>query len=598
MNNQHRFFISNGDCKLSENKTVFYLALFTFFAFFFLLGARPFYGSDEIRVAAISLSFDVNDNWFIGAVNGRMFVHKPPLYFWLNGLIFRFFDADFYTSRIVSAFSASLNVIFSYLLARKMKFSRESALLSSVILISCAQFFMTGRSIIIDVFLSMTIGLCWLSFYALETHLAAKDKGYLKISIWSFLLIIGFAAGIMSKGLVGLIVPLSGIGIWMLWDLFFATKKIRWSLWIILTICVLLSFIPTAWWCVLLYQTYGYKSFKEVVIDNNFGRFLGPLMKYTPDHKEAFYYYLAVLHELFTPWIFFVPFMIFYYYKQLRKKVDKRLIYLILIFIVPFILFNISSGKRRLYLLPLYMPLAIMFGEFIFQMFKDSEKLSKQRFFLQKFFFYFVSVLPFILPIAYTVLLIIVLVKNVVETYEIVCVCVASLVLCLYTIYIFFKKNFFIYLLLIAANTVLILIWSNDLIRTSYQNKKESYIPLEKKLEEIERNGHEIILINARERLASAVVFFRHHNVIEGGLNNESGRVVRHIFNPTLGKKLHINDLDECYFLIVENDAFAKKYNLIEADRMRIGSSRLVFYCLNPAIKDKSKAKIIMELGL
>ena len=588
----NKFFINENGIRLSDGRVIFYLTLFSFLAFYFLLNVRPFYGSDEIRVAAISLSFDVNDNWFIGAVNGRIFLHKPPLYFWLNGIIMKLFGVNYFAIRFVSASSAALNVVITYLLARKLKFSKSSAVLGAMSLISCAQFFMTGRSIIIDVLLSLTIGVCWYAFYTLNLVLLSETKNHKKEIIWFMILMLGFAAGIMAKGLVGLVVPLSGIGIWMLWDSCFDSKKIRWALWIYLLIAVLLSFVPVAWWCYALYQNYGYEAFKEVVIDNNFGRFLGPLMNYEPDHKESLYYYIAKIHELFTPWVFFIPIMLYFYYKKLRNNFDSRIIFLLLILFVPLILLNISSGKRRLYLLPLYMPLAILFGEFVFCCFKESFRSEIIKHWFQVIFYYFTWILAFVLPIAYTVLLVVAIVKDVVGVAVLIVIGAVSLSIVLLNFFSLNQSHRFRFLLLIATNTILILVWSNDVIRTSYHTKKKSYAPLEQKLKEIQAEGHEIVLINPRERLSSAVVYFLGHNVIECLWSRKLDKLWRRKFRARIGTVEEIKNPKQCYFLMRDDVKISKKYHLVKVDNIRIGRSKLSFFKIDPSFKGKGKFKI------
>ena len=585
-------YISKEPLLFSDKKIIAYLTFFSFFAFYFLLNVRPFYGSDEVRVAALGLSFDVNNNWFVSAVNGQIFLHKPPLYFWLCGLAFKLFGVSYFSARFIAATSAALNVIVCYLLGRKMNFCKMSSLLGALSLISCAQFFMTGRSTIIDVFLSFSIGLSWYAFYSLNIELQqknAENKKYIRnIILWTLLLTCAFVVGLMSKGVVGIVVPLSGIGIWMLYDLFFCTKKIRWALWICLLIAFIISFVPVAWWCAVLYRDYGYSAFKEIVIDNNLGRFFGSLINYAPDHQEPFYYYISKLHELFTPWVFFTPFMFYYYIVNLRKKMDSKIIFLLLILLIPFILFNVSSGKRRLYLLPLYMPLAMLFGEYIYQSFVQKVKPSQISIEFQCIFYYLMLVAAIFFPIGYTILMIIAVVKGVVAPVYITLISFVSIVVAVYTLIVFIKKRNHLFLIMIAVNTVFILIWSNDIIRTSYHTKKESYEKLAQKLQEYVSEDYEIILVNPRERLSGAMVYYLQRNVKEWywGENKKIRTKPKRIIIGTIPEP---KDLSRCYFLAKFDDRFAENYNLEIVDNFNVGGKELVICRLKDTTKKLNK---------
>ncbi|MPM92895.1 Undecaprenyl phosphate-alpha-4-amino-4-deoxy-L-arabinose arabinosyl transferase [bioreactor metagenome] len=111
-----------------------------------------------------------------------------------------------------------------------------------------------------------------------------------------------------------------------------------------------------------------------VLVVNNFGRFSGS----QGDHAKPFYFYLEKLPTLFWPWFPLLPFAVWYALKRVRRKLDSRYLLLLAFLLVPFLLLCIASGKRIVYLLPLYAPMALLCGAFLARLPDKARRLLEQ----------------------------------------------------------------------------------------------------------------------------------------------------------------------------------------------------------------------------
>ena len=107
------------------------------------------------------------------------------------------------------------------------------------------------------------------------------------------------------------------------------------------------------------------------------------LFKHTMDayakgwtHVRPFYYFLYNFPLEFLPWFIFLPGAIVYgFFKETVEK-RKEFLFAFVWFVVIFLFFSISKGKRNLYLLPLYPAASLMIGKF----WEDAISASMERF--------------------------------------------------------------------------------------------------------------------------------------------------------------------------------------------------------------------------
>jgi len=336
------------DNNLKKTRTYFfYLMLCAGLIFLAGLGSRHLWNPDEPREAGIIAEMGRTGDRLVPRLNGEPFLEKPPLYYWVASSVFNLLKENSYTARLPSALAAILGVALVFFLARSMGFSAFSAFMAGFVLATSAEYWSLGRRCLIDMMLCLFTTGAVVFFYK-----AVKDLP--KRFLWYIAFVISLSCAVLTKGLVGIAVPISALFVWLVIE-----KRFDLKAWAFLLTGAVLCFIPFAIWLWLLYNRLGWDAIYEVVWTNNFGRFSGS----HNSHINPFYYYIVNAPVHFLPWVLFLPMALVYHIREIQKKTTQfSSLFFMVWFIVPFLLLSISEGKRGIYLLPLYPAAALFVG--------------------------------------------------------------------------------------------------------------------------------------------------------------------------------------------------------------------------------------------
>ena len=465
------------------------LALCATILFFVGLEYRHLWGSDEPRVAGIAAEMARSGDMVIPRLNGEPFLEKPPLYFWAASTIFNLLGENTYTARLPSALAAICGVALVFFLARSMGFSAFTAFISAFILATSTGYWGIGRKCIIDMMLCLFTTCAVVCFFQASRSLQKR-------MLWYTGFFLSLSCAVMTKGLVGLAIPLSALSVWLLLEKDFSLRA-----WGLLSIGSLLCLIPVGIWIWFLYNTLGWDAVYEVVWTNNFARFTGTHQS----HIRSFYFYIIRFPKNFFPWVLFLPLGLIFHLRKIREwNIRSNSLFFVAWLGIPFILLSFSAGKRDLYLLPLYPAAALLVGTAVGSMLEDGKTPTK-----------WFSVPSAILAGA------IILVS-----------------LSFGGISIYFKQPFSIWLLvslpglflglwackqlagkdlsgffkvLVAALVVVYLTF--DIGISPLSNQKNSYEPLFNYLETLRSEGAQISLFRPSERIRGAAVFYTKRSI-------------------------------------------------------------------------------------
>jgi hypothetical protein len=81
-------------------------------------------------------------------------------------------------------------------------------------------------------------------------------------------------------------------------------------------------------------------------------------------HTRPIYYYFTNFPVDFLPWFLFLPGAIAYGLAKRKEGIFKNFFFLLVWFVVIFLFFSFSKGKREVYLLPLYPAASLIVGKF------------------------------------------------------------------------------------------------------------------------------------------------------------------------------------------------------------------------------------------
>ncbi len=340
-------------CK--ESRTILLLAAISFFLFLVFLGRRPLWAPDEIRIAGIGANMLLAHEWVVPLLNGKVFLEKPPLYFLSVAGTLKFFGFTPFAAKLPSALSAIMGVIGLFLLSRSLHFSRHAAFCSSAVLALSIQYFITGRRCITDIMLTSFV--IW-SIYASYNLLKKECRHPLG---WSIILTLVLSGGILTKGLVALVILFGTVLPWYAIGTTLSVNNLLRKQNIFFYASLVLAVSVLGIWIYFLCQKTGAQGAYEVLWKNNFGRFFGEHRQ----HVEPSYYYLKKLPEQLAPWMVFMPLALFFHAKEILLKKHTKSILMVSWLVIPFLILSLSSAKRPIYLLPIHPAAALVVGTFI-----------------------------------------------------------------------------------------------------------------------------------------------------------------------------------------------------------------------------------------
>jgi 4-amino-4-deoxy-L-arabinose transferase-like glycosyltransferase len=313
---------------------------------FFRLGTLPLSGADEPRYARIAQEMHERGVWITPTLEGKPWLEKPPLYYWIASPLYSLFDMHETAARFGPAACALISAIAIFFLGSALG-TRLTGQLSSLILLTSLGFIGFGRSASTD----MPFTCCLTISMSIFAAAVERDIGWKICGAYVFL---GFA--ILGKGPVALILA-TGIGIcfWLVDERGSILK--RWCIipGIFITLAVSLP------WFWLAFRQNGYAFLATFFINHNLARYITDVHH----HSEPIYYFLLVMIALFFPWSGWLLMLVSKSpMDALRRwrQWNPSLVFLVCWFLFPVIFFSLSKAKLAGYILPSLPPLALILG--------------------------------------------------------------------------------------------------------------------------------------------------------------------------------------------------------------------------------------------
>ena len=320
--------------------------------FFFVLGNHQLQGSTESRVAGIAMQMHLSNDWVTPSLLNQPFLEKPPLSLWLDAGAIRLFGGELFAVRLASAFAGLFCVMLLYTMLRKLGRPTAWAWTAAAMLATMASFWSNSRQVGEDALLTLGVSMALLAFF----H-ASRQPGFARGS-W-LLFAVGIAIATLSKGVFGLALPGVVIFFFLLSESLIAKRFVLRD-WLRPALLTLLGLIPLMIWLCLLYQRGGLQAVGEVLWTNSVGRFSGSFVE--AGHYEAFGYYLRKLPEAFMPWNLLTYLGLWHFRKQLRS--NPYLLFFCVWLLAQFLLLNLASSKRAVYLMSLAPAAAVIAAEY------------------------------------------------------------------------------------------------------------------------------------------------------------------------------------------------------------------------------------------
>ncbi|SMG39956.1 glycosyltransferase family 39 protein [Dethiosulfovibrio salsuginis] len=327
----------------SHRVNLLLLLILSSFLFFWMLGGHGLLEPDEGRYSEIPREMMETGDYVTPRLNGVLYFEKPVLHYWLTASAFAVMGKTELASRFWPAALAVVGVLFTYWLGAYL-YGKRSGLAAGVILASSLLYFAIAQINLTDMPVSSFITVAMVAF------LMAR----LQNRRWLLLFYSAMALAVLTKGLIGLVLPGAVILCYMI-----VTR--RWSIvkdTLYLPGIILFFAITVPWfWAVCRANPDFFHFF---FIHEHFVRYATKVH----NRYEPVWFFVPILLVGTIPWTGFIPQALMEAIKG-RKGQDESDwagIYLALWFAVIFAFFSLSSSKLIPYIVPVLPPLAILVG--------------------------------------------------------------------------------------------------------------------------------------------------------------------------------------------------------------------------------------------
>ncbi len=251
------------------------------------LNLRALFVPDEGRYVSVALGMLHSGDWLVPRLDGLPFFHKPPLFYWITASSLSVFGVHEWAARL-APFLASLSVAVTLFWFLSQHASRRAAGLSVLLLATFPLFFDASQFASMDTLVGSLIAITILLLAHASQRLAAGHSA-------GRILVLAYATagfGMMTKGMIGFVLPGMAITFWLLWQ-----RRYR-QLYQLISLPGLVVFaaIVAPWFLLMerefpgfLYYTFVYQQFDRY-LDSNF------------NNPQPIYFYVMILFGGLLPW--------------------------------------------------------------------------------------------------------------------------------------------------------------------------------------------------------------------------------------------------------------------------------------------------------
>jgi len=325
------------------------------------LGGASLWDIDEAIYADISRNMAESGDWVFPVFNGGPRFDKPPLLLWIGAAAMKVLGPVELAARVGTYAFALAGMALVYAFGRRLH-SHGAGVLAALVLPATLGWFVAGRMGLMDAGLSFFIGLAVYQLARLAPAAVGGAAGYgagpagtggaAPAAAYAWLGV-ALALGVLTKGPVAVIL-VGGTAL-----LYFGPRKLWQLVWRRESLIALGLFLAVALpWHAAIYARAGEAWWNDYFGYHMFARFTQPL----EEHGYPWYFYLVVLTVGFLPWTGFAagglrgP-------GTGRSHAQRRAHWLLVAwFLVVLVFFSASRTKLPGYILPAFLPLAVMTG--------------------------------------------------------------------------------------------------------------------------------------------------------------------------------------------------------------------------------------------
>ena len=324
------------------------LAILAAIAWFANLDVRKLQHPDEGRYAEIAREMVASGDYVTPRLNGIKYFEKPPLQYWLTAASFEALELDEWTARLPGALAGFLTIVLVAYVGAIVASPAVGAYAAAA-LAGCVWPFGISHMVTLDALLTFWLALALGAFLVAQHHRAdARRQRAWMLVAWA-----ATAGGVMTKGLVALVIP---FGTLVIHTVVTGDRK-PWSRLAFGRGLALFLLLAAPWF--LIVSTRNPEFARFFFIHEHFERFL------TTEHRRtgAWWYFLPLLALGLLPWTGVFLFGLRQNWRSesgTRAFAWKRFCLIWCAFILVF--FSMSGSKLPSYILPIFPAAALVIG--------------------------------------------------------------------------------------------------------------------------------------------------------------------------------------------------------------------------------------------
>jgi len=338
------------------------LALVFVVLFYSVLFGRPLANPDEGRYAEIPREMVATGDYVTPRLNGVKYFEKPPLVYWLTAGAFRVFGVTEFAARFWPATFGLLGALITYAAGRAI-YDRLTGIFAATILSTCLYYNGLSRIALLDVAVTVLMSA---ALFAFIIALRQPPGGTRRGLFWAFYA--SMALAVLSKGLIGLILPCAIAGLWVL-------ALNRWS--------QLRPFYPFSGALLLLALAAPWHVLAARA---------NPDFLYFYFVHEHFLRFTTKIHDRYAPWWYFVPILlgglfpwVVFFFQAVwqslaggwKARIQNETAWFLVIWAVfIFLFFSKSQSKLPPYIIPLFPAVAVLLGRYLAQAWQAPDSVS------------------------------------------------------------------------------------------------------------------------------------------------------------------------------------------------------------------------------
>jgi 4-amino-4-deoxy-L-arabinose transferase-like glycosyltransferase len=334
----------------SQSSSWLWLLLAVAIIWFSNLEYRKLIKPDEGRYAEIPREMVVSGDWVTPRLNDLKYFEKPPLQYWTTAVAYEIFGEHQWTSRLWAALTGFAG-IFLVWFAGSQLFGFAAGRYAAMLLGSSMLYALMGHINTLDMGVTFFITLGIVSLLLGQK----KESNERTRRNWMMLAWSAMALAVLSKGLMGLVLPGAALFLYSIFQRDIRVwKSMHWS------VGLLMFFLIASPWFYLVMKA-NPEFFQKFFIYEHYTRFTTKeLGRYQP-----WYYFVPILLFGMMPWTVVMFDTLLRTWNENTRTGNafnpERFLLIWAVFIYFF--FSVSGSKLPSYLLPMFPALALLMGK-------------------------------------------------------------------------------------------------------------------------------------------------------------------------------------------------------------------------------------------